>query len=72
MALSSGLGYVNFINGDGENRPVRCGRMYYTCFLPICGLFRSKTSPVYHVKKSAIFYVRRILGWIGAIKAGLN
>ena len=50
MALSSGLGYVNFINGDGENRPVRCGRMYYTCFLPICGLFRSKTSPVYHVK----------------------
>ena len=67
MALSSGLGYVNFINGWWENRRVRCGWMYYACFLPVYGFLRSKTPPVYHVKKSAIFYVRRILEGSGLI-----
>ena len=56
---------MNFINGDGENLRVRCGWMYYTCFLPVYGLLRSKTPPGYHVKKSAIFYLWRILGGSG-------
>lgn len=65
MALSSGLGYVNFINGLWEDWRVRCGWMYYACFLPIYGVFRSKIPPVYHVKKSAISYLWRILGGSG-------
>ena len=68
MALSSGLGYVNFINGDGENRPVRCGRMYYTEKYPKYGLKRLKIPPYISVKKSAIFYVRRILGGLGLLR----
>lgn len=35
--------------------------MYYACFLPICGLFRSKTPPGISVKKSAVFYDGRII-----------
>lgn len=46
MALSSGLGYVNLINGDGENWRVRCGWMYYVSFLHIYGVLRSKTPPI--------------------------
>ena len=53
------------MNGDGENRRVRCGWMYYACFFPVCGLLWSKT-PLYRlVKKSAIFYDGRILGKSG-------
>lgn len=55
------LGCVNFINGWWENWRVRCGWMYYTCFLPVYGLFRLKTPPYISVKKSAIFYVWRII-----------
>ena len=55
-----GLGDVNFMNGDGENRRVRCGWMYYAEKCPEYGLFRLKTPRVYHVKKSAIFYDGRI------------
>ena len=39
--------------------------MYYTCFLPICWLFRLKAPPYWHVKKSAIFYDGRILAHTG-------
>ena len=49
------------MNGWWENWLVRCGWMYYACFSPICGLFRSKTPRVYHVKKSAFFYLWRII-----------
>ena len=44
------MGYVNFMNGWWENWRVRCGWMYYACFLPVYGLFRSKTPPYRHVK----------------------
>ena len=50
MALSSGLGYVNFINGDGENWRVRCGWMYYTEKRPEYGLKRLKIPPYISVK----------------------
>ena len=62
MTLSSGLGCVNFETDVREDLRVRCGWMYYARFVPICGLFWSKTPPAYRVKKSAIFYDRRILG----------
>lgn len=61
MTLSSGLGCVNFMNGDGENRRVRCGWMYYTEKSPEYGLKRLKIPPYISVKKSAIFYDGRIL-----------
>ena len=72
MTLSSGLGCVNFINGDGENWRVRCGWMYYVSFLPIYGVFRSKIPSRYICKK-----IRHFLRWadirgIRAIKTGLN
>ena len=68
MVLSSGLGYVNFINGDGENWRVRCGWMYYTEKRPEYGLKRSKMPPYRHVKKSAISYDGRILWGLGLIR----
>ena len=72
MVLSSGLGYVNFINGDGENWRVRCGWMYYTEKRPEYGLKRSKMPPLPACKK-----IRHFIRWadimgIGANKAGLN
>ena len=39
--------------------------MYYTCFLPVYGLFRSKMPPYLYVKKSAVLYDWRILGKSG-------
>ena len=68
MVLGWILGCVNFMNGDGEDWRVRCGWMYYACFLPVCGLFRSKTPRVYHVKKSVFFYDGRILGELGLLR----
>lgn len=68
MALSSGLGYVNFINGWWENRRVRCGWMYYTGKCPVYGLKRLKIPPYISVKKSAIFYDGRILGELGLLR----
>lgn len=45
------------MNGDGENRRVRCGWMYYTEKSPEYGLKRLKIPPYISVKKSAIFYL---------------
>ena len=47
MALSSGLGCVNFINGWWENWRVRCGWMYYTEKRPEYGIKRLKIPPIY-------------------------
>ena len=49
------------MNGWWENWRVRCGWMYYAEKCPEYGLFRLKTPPYQHVKKSAIFYLWRIL-----------
>ena len=57
MALSSGLGYVNFMNGWWEDWRVRCGWMYYTEKCRKYRLFRSKIPAVYLVNKSAVFYL---------------
>jgi len=62
------LGCMNFETDERENRRVRCGRMYYTEKRPEYWLKRLKIPPYISVKKSAIFYVRRILGGSGLIR----
>lgn len=61
MVLGWILGCVNFMTDGSEDWRVRCGWMYYTEKRPEYGLKRLKIPPYISVKKSAIFYVRRIL-----------
>lgn len=61
MVLGWILGCVNFMTDGSEDWRVRCGWMYYTEKRPEYRLKRLKIPPYISVKKSAIFYVRRIL-----------